>query len=104
VPAEDLRSQSIERVLSEVQGLSAVGTDLQVRSIMALIARCAVEVGDRLAQLSMELDRSRAEMARASETSSRHTAALVQWTKVLAVMTGLYTLLTLGLLVASILR
>jgi len=92
---DDLKSQPIEKFLNEVQGLASVADESQVRSILALVARCTIEVSDRLTQLSTELERS-------SDIASQHTAALVRWTRVLVFVTAAYTLLTGGLLLATI--
>lgn len=59
---------------------------------------------DRLDSLTGVICSMQQEMARASVESSRQTEALVWWTRVLAVLTGVYTLLTGGLLIAAWLR
>lgn len=112
----NLREQSIEDVLNQVQALQAMASEGQVRSVAAIAARCAIEVGDRvhelsssisaaqevfgtgLAELNSQLHRARAEMATASNEASNRTKALVRWTRVLAVATGAYVIMT-GLLV-----
>jgi len=119
VAYENLRAQPIEEVLNSVQDLATVASRDQVQSVMALVARCTIEVGDRLAQLSAdihqaqkilgtrlselnaELERSRSEMARASEIAAERTAALVRWTKVLVFVTAAYAILTGGLLLVA---
>ena len=93
------KADLIEAILEQVQGLATVANRNEVQSVMALVARCAVEVGDRLAQLSEELKNSREEMARGSASTSQYTAALVRWTKVSVWM---FSILTGGLLIVGI--
>ena len=52
---QDLRSQSIEEVLSKAGGLSSVATPEQVRSILTVVARCTIDVGENLQSLSGEV-------------------------------------------------
>lgn len=42
MPDHNLRGQSIEYLLKRVIGLSSVGDPEQVRSIMAVVARCTI--------------------------------------------------------------
>jgi len=119
---DDLRDQSIGDLLKRVQGLAAVASKDQVQSIMAVIARCTLEIGDALKQLSADiqhaqkilgtrlselndqLQRTQSEMSVASEAASKHTAALVGWTKVLVLVTAAYAVFTLGMFLVMLFR
>jgi hypothetical protein len=116
----NLRGQPIEDLLNRVQGLTAAAAKDEVQSIMAIVARCTLEIGDtltklsgdiqeaqrilggRLSGLTDQLQQTRSEMATASEAASKHTAALVMWTRVLAVLTGIYAFLTGGMLLVAL--
>lgn len=122
MPDDKLRTQSIEDLLNRVQSLAAVASKDEVQSVMAVVARCTLEIGDALKQLSADiqhaqkilgtrlselndqLQRTQSEMSAASEVTSKHTAALVKWTKVMAVATALYAVLTGGLLFIALFR
>ena len=54
---ENIRSKSIEEVLNNVQGLAAVASDTQVQSIMALVAKCTIDLGENLGRTSTEIRR-----------------------------------------------
>ncbi len=116
----NLRDQRIEDLLNGVQGLAAMAAKDEVQSIMALVARCTLEIGDaltklsgdiqqaegilgrRLSELSDQLQQTRSEMATAAEAAENHTAALVKWTRVLAFLTGVYAVLTGGMLIVAL--
>jgi hypothetical protein len=118
----NLRDQSIEDVLNQVQGLQAMAPEGQVRSVAAIAARCAIEVGEgvdrlsgamttvattfgvRLGELNTQLDAARSEMAAASRDASEQTKALVRWTKVLAFATGAYVVVSAILVAVTVLR
>lgn len=122
MPDDKLRTQSIEDLLNRVQSLAAVASKDEVQSVMVVVARCTLEIGDALKQLSADiqhaqkilgtrlselndqLQRTQSEMSAASEVTSKHTAALVKWTKVMAVATALYAVLTGGLLFIALFR
>src|SRR5204863_7050319 len=108
--------RSLAQLLNEVQGLQTVADAGQVRSIMAVVAKCMQELGaslgavagglfdakrllaDRLTELSTELRAFNTAAAAASTQASAQTQALVRWTKVLVLVTALYTFITGGLL------
>lgn len=96
---KNLREHKIEELLKEVPGSS----EGQTRSLMAVVGRCTIEVGDRLCELTGELGKFRSELAAASEASSKQSGALIRWSKVLAFVTFLYTLITAGLLLVALL-
>jgi hypothetical protein len=114
--------RSLAQLLEEVQGLQTVADAGQVRSIMAVVAKCTQELGaslgavagglfdakrllaDRLTELSTELRALKTEVATASTQASAQTQALVFWTRVLVGVTALYTLLTGGLLFVALKR
>lgn len=118
---DKLRDQTIEHFLNNVQRLAAVASKDEVQSVMAVVARCTLEIGDALKQLSADiqhaqkilgtrlselndqLQRTQSEMSTASEAASNHTAALVRWTKVMAFATAFYAILTGGLLFVALL-
>ena len=118
---DNLRNQPVEDLLNQVQGLAAAAAKDEVQSIMAVVVRCTIEIGDALAHLSGDiqqaqttlgtqlselndqLQKTRSEIGKASEVASKYTAALVRWTKVLVIVTGAYTLLTGGLLLVALL-
>jgi len=105
--------QPIEELLNQVQALAAVASDGQVRSVLAVVARCTIEVSEKLAQFSDNISQAQKILgARLSELNSNleksstetlsQTAALVQWTKVLVFVTAAYTLITCGILLVTI--
>lgn len=116
---DNLREQRIEDLLNRVEGLAAVAAQAEVQSVMAVVARCTIEIGGSLAQVSgdiqqaqtilgarlaeftEQLRQTRSEMSRSSDVASRYTGALVRWTKVLGFVTAAYTLLTGGLLLVA---
>jgi len=55
---ENLRDQTIEDVLNQVQMLSAVGSKDQIQSALAVVARCTLEVSDRLTVAAAEVDKA----------------------------------------------
>jgi len=52
---ENLRRQNIEDLINQVSGLSSVCSADQMRSIMAVIARCTIEIGDSLTHAATEI-------------------------------------------------
>ncbi len=106
----DLRSQSLEELVSQIR---ATTPQAQAQSVGGLAARCTIELAKSL-QVSLSLfdvkkgmvqrlDTLTTELSTASTEASKQTAALVRWTKVLAWMTGAYTVVTGGLLIVAIL-
>lgn len=107
----NLKDQSIEDVLNQVQGLMTVADQSAIQSVGALAARLTIEMAGMLQNVfdglhngKKTLSEVRRTLSDASIEASSHTAALVRWTKVLAWLTGAYALLTGGLLVATILK
>lgn len=52
---ENIEGKSLDDLLSNVCGLSAVGTDTQIRSIMNVIAKCTMIVSKDLNDTSEEI-------------------------------------------------
>ena len=111
----NLRERPIEELLNDVQALASMATQSEVQSIAALGARLTVELSGCIQELSgnlviakkqlvERLDTLTTEIAKSSTESSAHTSALVRWTIVLVVVTGIYTLITGGLLVVAVFR
>jgi hypothetical protein len=112
----------LAQLLEEVQGLQTVAAPGEVRSVMAVVAKCTQELGaslgqvagglfdakrllaDRLTELSTEVRALKTEVATASTQATAQTQALVLWTRVLVGVTALYTLLTGGLLFVALKR
>jgi len=67
---ENLRQQSIEQVLDKVQELATVASKDQVQSVMALVARCTIDLGENLTRTSDEL-RKASDGIRATATEVR---------------------------------
>jgi len=102
-----------EQSLDELASLTGTA---EAQAAARLTAKCTVEIAKSLDQLSLtihtskvhliehldglvrEMASTRAEMKEASSQASRQANALVTWTKVLAVVTAIYALLT-GILV-----
>ena len=123
---KNLKDEPIEAFVNNVQQLAAVASQAQVQSVAALLARLTIEtagslenvwaglhdVKKALVESSGRLERTLADASGrvekavidASDGSSKQTAALVRWTKVLVVATIVYTLITGGLLIATILK
>jgi len=59
MPAENLRDQSLDDLVARVQGLSAMAAQSEVRSIMAVFARCTIELSDRAGQLSEDVNHAK---------------------------------------------
>ena len=118
----DLRQKSLEDVVNEVQALAAVATDAQVRSIAAVLARCTISLSDgmqslhditytaemqlvgRLDQLGIQLKSHEMAMTAASKESSEQTKNILAWNKALVIVTGVYTLVSFLLLLATLLK
>ena len=122
MPDENLRAQSIEYYLNRVEGLAAAASKDQVQSIMAVLARCTIELADQAKQLSAdinsakktflpplgelitELKQTRLEISKASSSALEGSKALVKWTKALVFVTIVYAAATLGMLLVMIFR
>jgi uncharacterized phage infection (PIP) family protein YhgE len=59
MPDDNLRAQSIEYFLKRVQGLASVADKDQVQSIMAVLARCTIELADQAKQLSEDINHAK---------------------------------------------
>lgn len=106
VEYKNLLEQPIEVVLSQVRNSSHADS---VTSVAALTARCTVEVAGRLENVwgglhdvNVVLHGLKEALSQAATESAKHTAALVTWTKVLAVTTGILAFATVGLVVVAI--
>ena len=120
MPHDNLGDLPIEEVLNQVQGLAAVASQAQVQSVGALGARLTIEVSrallelsrnvftakkqlvERMDSLTAEIKTASDSMNRAAVESSKQTAAMVKWTRTLVIVTAVYTLITGGLLWATI--
>lgn len=119
---KDLKNQPIETLLNNVEALATVATKGQIQSVAALVARLTIELSgglsdvsgtvftakkqlvERMDLLTAELATLRVSLKQASDDAGAQTRALVQWTKVLVVVTGLYTVITGGLLIAALVK
>jgi len=54
-----LRDQNLDDLVANVQSLAAVGAADEVRSIMAVFARCTIEIADRARQLSEDVNHAK---------------------------------------------
>lgn len=120
VPYDDLRKESIEGLVNNVQALASVASQGQVQSLAALAGRLTIEVSDslsglsgnlftakkqmveRMDQLTAELKNLHLGLKESSDQAEKHTRALVLWTRVLVGVTAAYTLITGGLLVVAV--
>ena len=119
---DKLRDHSIEDLVNGVQALASVASQSQVQSIAALGGRLTIEVSEglnnlsgtlftakkqlveRMDALTTEIKSASMSMDNASREASKQTAAMVRWTRILVIVTGIYTLLTGGLLVATAMK
>ena len=117
---QDLRSKSLEDVVNEVQALAAVASESQVRSIAAVAARCTIELADgmrglsdvaftakkqiveRLDALGTQIKAHEHALTSASNETSAQTKVLLKWNKALVIVTGVYTLVSFLLLIATV--
>jgi prefoldin subunit 5 len=117
---EDKRG--IREALKQVQGLAAVASRDQVQSLMEVVGRCTLHIGDGMEQLALDIHKAKEilgkrieelngelksaneQMSRASEEASRQTAALVKWTKWLMFVTAVYAGFTAALVIATVLK
>jgi len=116
----NLKSGSIEEYVNRIEGIRTLGAQSEIQPVAALAAKLVVELTGGLNDLSSvaitakmqlvqrmdlltgELATLRASLKQASDDAGAQTKALVSWTRVLVVVTGVYTLLTGGLLWATI--
>jgi hypothetical protein len=117
-----LRAKTLEDAVNEVQGLAAVATESQVRSVAQLLARCTLALADGMSELSgigftakrqlverldilgAQLKAHEAAMTKASKEATEQTNTLLKWNKALVIATGIYTFLTFVLVLATILK
>ena len=52
---KSIRDRTIDEVLEDVQGLAAVASQGQIKSLLAVLARCTIEVADSLGSNSAEI-------------------------------------------------
>ncbi|MDP9201032.1 MAG: hypothetical protein M3P26_03750 [Gemmatimonadota bacterium] len=118
----NLRSQSIEDLLGQVQGFSAMASQPQVQAAAAVAARCTIELADamralsdtaftakkqiveRLDELNVRLKAHEEALRSASDEASTQTRTLLRWNKGLVIATAAYTLITFLLLLATVLK
>ena len=81
MPEPPLREQSLDDLVAKVQGLAAAAAAPEVRSIMAVFARCTIELSDRARQLSEDANQATKILGeRLSELSSQIKASTQQAT------------------------
>jgi len=55
VALQSIRDKSIEEILENVLGLAAVASQAEVKSVMAVIAKCTIDLGENLAETSKQI-------------------------------------------------
>jgi hypothetical protein len=123
----DLRDKSIDDLVNAVQTSVLAPSSNNPQSIMAVVARCTIELSDRADQLSKginqvskdinnakraflemfadlttQLKKTHESISAGSAEASRGTEALVRWTRVLVFATIAYVVITGLLLLASV--
>jgi len=122
MPNDNLRAKSLEDVVNEVQALSAVASQPQMRSVAAVLGRSTLALTDgmqslqditftakkqiveRLDELSVQIKALQQALTTASNEASAQTRSILKWNKALVLVTGIYTLISLALLLATVLR
>lgn len=106
---EDLRNQSIEKLLNDVQGLAIAGMDERMKSVMALVARLTIEISDKLSETSTEVNSASreiratsTEIQRFNESTSKLTTQLIRLNCVLVWATVVIAIGTLSAAVVGI--
>jgi len=112
VPYDDLRKETIEGLVNNVQALASVASQGQVQSLAALAGRLTIEVSDSLRDLSGNVFTAKKQMVErmdsltaelttlhvglkeSSVQAEKHTKALVIWTGALVVVTFAYTVIS----------
>jgi hypothetical protein len=56
---KSLRSQSLDDLVANVQGLATVGSAQEVRSIMAVVARCTIDISEQAKQLAVDVNHAK---------------------------------------------
>ena len=107
---DKLRQQSIEQALERVQALAAVGSADQIRSVMAVLARCTVELADALhtavgaiATASEQVRATAQEVSAFNRSTTSLTKQLIRLNRILTWATVLIALGTLAAAVATVL-
>ena len=77
---EQLRQQSIEQVVEQVQALASVASKPQVQSVMKVIARCTIELSDNLAAAASEIKSATGELKRTREEISAFNSSTTELT------------------------
>jgi hypothetical protein len=80
-------NKSLDDLLRDVQGLTTVGSDRQVRSILAVLAKCTVQLQDGMASTTKEVAAFNASTTALSKQLIRLNRVLVCATVVAAVAT-----------------
>src|SRR5207253_4892495 len=81
MPEQPLREQSLDDLVAKVQGLAAAAAASEVRSIMAVFARCTIEISDRARQLSEDVNQAKKILGeRLTELSAQMKASTQQAT------------------------
>ena len=112
MPYDDLRKETIEGLVNNVQALASVASQGQVQSLAALAGRLTIEVSDSLRDLSGNVFTAKKQMVErmdsltaelttlhvglkeSSVQAEKHTKALVIWTGALVVVTFAYTVIS----------
>ena len=102
---ENLRQQSIEQVLDKIQELATVASKDQVQSVMALVARCTIDLAENLTRTSDEMRKASDEI-RATATEVRQfndstTALTKQLIRLNRVLTWATVVIAFGTFVAA---
>ena len=108
--------------MNEVQQIASVGSQQQIQSVAAVAARCTIaladgmadlsgmaftakqQIVDRLDKLSARLEAHENALKAASNDASAQTRNLLGWNKALVIVTGVYTLISFGLLLATVFK
>lgn len=116
-----VRDQTIDQTLEALDSLGTIPKS-HVEPAFAVIARCTLELGEqmsglsgalgaastslaaKLTELTAEIESTKDQMRKASDSATEQAAALVTWTRVLVGATVAYTLITGGLLLVAIFK
>ncbi len=93
---ESIENQSLDQLLKGVQGLSAMGAAAEVRSIMAVFAKCTQELGKSIGSASAEIRRFNDSTTKLTEQIIRLNRILVAATVVAAVAAIIGAIATLS--------
>jgi hypothetical protein len=87
---EQLRQQTLEQVLDQVQALASVASKPQVQSVMAVLVRCTMELSESLAaaageikSATSELGRTRAEICAFNKSTTELTNRVIRLNRIL---------------------